>query len=432
MPATATTEQRPRGGYRRVLEITEFRHLWFAEIGARLGESIASAALPLFVYDLTGSASLMSVILIIQMLPRAILAPFTGVMADRLDRKKLMLWASIVRCAAIMMLPFCSAAWQVAVVAAIAAVGTVVNSPAEMAVLPTIVPDAELVPALSLTQVMGSVLRVVGPALGASLYALGGARAAFGTQTVCLLVAIFWLWRLQVPHTPAEVEPGTSIFRSVFADIADGLRTVWQMPIVRGICGVEMLWSLIGASISIAAVVFAKEALQLGDRSGQVYGVMAGMMALGAVVGALFASRIEYRIGRPAMLAAGYLGPLALVPLAFVPPLPVVFACWLILGFADALAVIAFQAYMAERVPDSHRGRVYAIWGGLISATMLVSFSVIGWLTDRIGPADTLALAGLVVGLGGPLFLYLSGALPEVLRKQPVPVPLPEPVEPPA
>ncbi|MEA2510667.1 MAG: hypothetical protein QOJ59_154 [Thermomicrobiales bacterium] len=80
-------ETRAAGGYREVLAIPAFRRLWLAGESARVGEAIAQVALPLFVYRLTASAGLMSVIFVIQMLPRAVLAPIAGLLADRLDRR---------------------------------------------------------------------------------------------------------------------------------------------------------------------------------------------------------------------------------------------------------------------------------------------------------------------------------------------------------
>jgi len=72
------------------------------------------------------------------------------------------------------------------------------------------------------------------------------------------------------------------------------------------------------------------------------------------------------------------------------------------------------QAYLAESVGDALRGRVYATWNGVITLAGMISFGVVGWITDRIGAPWTIAIAGLLVGIGGPLMLVLSGALSAV------------------
>ena len=71
---------------------------------------------------------------------------------------------------------------------------------------------------------------------------------------------------------------------------------------------------------------------------------------------------------------------------------------------------------MAESVEDAVRGRVYAIWSGVISLAILGAYALTGWMTDRFGSAATLALVGGVVGLGGPLLLLATGALAAVRR----------------
>ena len=350
------TETRASGEYRAVLAIPAFRRLWLAEVTARVGEAIAQVALPLLVYRLTESAGLMSVIFVIQMLPRAILAPVAGLLADRLDRRHLMIAASLTRAAGVAVLPLSTEVWQVAAIAAFVSIGTTVVQPAELAAIPMVVPPSQLVPALSITQVTNSVTRVVGPAAGAGIIGIAGPKPAFWAQTVCFLIAVGWLSRLALPAMVREQRQGAADAHPILAakrEIGEGLRAVWRTPIVRGICATESLWSLISAVLSITTVVYTERALDLGDRAELVYGFLAATFSAGAVLGALIASRVERRIGRPLLLAIGYLGPLLLLPAGLVPPLPVVFMCWFALGFTDAWAVIALQAYMAESVPDA-------------------------------------------------------------------------------
>jgi MFS family permease len=196
----------------------------------------------------------------------------------------------------------------------------------------------------------------------------------------------------------------------------EGFRTIWTTPILRGVCFTEGLWSLIFGVLSITLVIYFEETLDLGDRADFLYGLLAVSMSIGAVVGALTASRIEQRFSRAKMLFAGYLGPLFMVPTVLQPPPEVLYVLAFIFGLADAWAVISMQAYMAEWTADEMRGRVYAIWGGVIAATALISFALVGWVTELLGPPLTAALAGLVVGLGGPAGLVLTGALRSVLH----------------
>ena len=115
-------------------------------------------------------------------------------------------------------------------------------------------------------------------------------------------------------------------------------------------------------------------------------------------------------------MAIGYLAPLMLIPAGFTPPMPVLFVCLFILGFTDAWAVIAMQTYLAEAVPDQLRGRVYAAWLGAITLASAVACALIGWLTPRLGPPATLAAVGALVGIGGPVMLWVTGCIAALRR----------------
>ena len=82
-----------------MLAVPAFRRLWLAQVSSRLGEAIALVAMPLLVYGLTGSAELLGLIFVIQLLPRVILAPIAGLLADRLDRRRILLGADLARAA---------------------------------------------------------------------------------------------------------------------------------------------------------------------------------------------------------------------------------------------------------------------------------------------------------------------------------------------
>jgi MFS family permease len=410
----------PSISYRAVLRNEPFRWLWLAILFSRAGEAIAQVALPLLVYDLTDSSRLLGAMFVIQFTPRVLLAPIAGLLADRLDRRKLMMRSAILRAAAVALIPLANEVWQIAALAVVVAVGVALTMPAELSALPLTVPKAQLVPALSITQVTNSIMRIVGPAGGAALVGTAGAGAAFWTESVCFLIAVGCFVPLVIPATERKSVDGP-ILANAWREIHEGLKVVWQTPVVRGITAAECLWALTNASIQISALVYVEETLELGERSEFFYGLLTAAFSTGALTGALAASRIELRIGRPALMAIGYLGPLFMIPTLLEPPIALLFVFWFLLGFADALAVIAMQAYLAESVADDMRGRVYATWGGLVTLAALVTFGLVGWLTDRIGAPSTIALTGIVVGVGAPILLAVTGALAAVRHSEPDP-----------
>ena len=363
---------------------------------------------------MTNSSRLLGLLFVIQYLPRVVLSPVAGLLADRLDRKRILTFGSIIRIPAVLVIPFVHDVWQIAALAALIAACGAMSAPAELSLLPLTIPADQLIPALSLSQVTNNVMRIIGPALGATLYSAIGPSAAFGTEAVCFVAVAFCLQPIRLGADHTRERRATSLMTGAITEIGEGFRVCWRTPIVRGIIGAECLWQVVGAAITIAGLVYMKETLHVGDRAGLYYGLLAGSLSAGAVAGALIANRIERRIGRPVMLAAGYLGPLLVLPVLVNPPVPVLFVCWFFFGAADALAVIAFQAYLAESVEDSLRGRVYATWYGMVMLAAMISFAFVGWITDQLGPAWTIAASGIIVAVGGPLLLYASGALASV------------------
>lgn len=421
--ATVRVEVRAPDGYRAVLANERFRALWFSQLVSGTGDGLSQIAMPLLAYALTGSAGLLSLVFVVQMVTRVAVAPLAGVLIDRLDRRRLMIAGDLGRAAIVALLPFSTAVWHVAALTILVSIGSAVVRPAEAATVPMVVPPSALVAALSVSQVTGGLTRVVGPAVGAGVVGVFGTTPAFWLQAICFLASAAFLRRLTLPHTNLAVdanEPAGGLVASMRRDFWDGLRAVWDNRIVRGITGVEMLWQLVNAMLVVVNVVYTKEVLDLGDDAGSVFALLTAAMSGGAVLGALAAGRVERRLGRRRLMAVGYLAPLALIPLGFVPPLWAIFGCWFVLGFGDAWAVIAMQAYIAEAVPDRLRGRVYSTWGAVVTLAGAGWFALAGVLTPRVGAPLVLTLAGVAVGGGGPLFLWLSGALHAMRSHVPV------------
>ncbi len=204
-----------------MLAVPAFRRLWLAQVSSRLGEAIALVAMPLLVYGLTGSAELLGLIFVIQLLPRVILAPIAGLLADRLDRRRILLGADLARAALVALLPFADKAWQVAVVAMLVAIGNAIAQPAELAAVPAVVPAEQLVSALSITQLSGSIVRIIGPTIAAGVISAVGPGPAFGLQTICFLISAVWIAGLMLPPVVRK-EVTTGIADVVRQEIGEG------------------------------------------------------------------------------------------------------------------------------------------------------------------------------------------------------------------
>ncbi len=412
-----------RDSFATLLREPNMRRLWVAQAFSSAGEALATVAMPLLVYQMTESARLVGFIALVLILPRVLLAPITGLLADRVNRRRLMIAADVWRLGFAALVPFSTEIWQLAVLAVGLAIGNATARPAELATVPSVAGPRRLVAALSLVQVTTAVIRIVGPAVGAAIISTLGAGPVFWVQALCYIGSLLALRLLVVPDfnrpDDADAPVGLSMVQTARREMWVGLKAVGSMPIVRGVTATESLWALVPGAMVVAGVVYTQETLDLGDGADAAFALLTTFMAAGAVVGALVANRVERRIGRPMLLAIGYTGPFFMVTGLFSPAMPIMYAAFFGLGFTDAWAVISFQSYLAEVVPEHLRGRVFAAWGAIVALAAAFAYYAMGFVTTWIGAPATFGLVGLVVGLGGPLLLWVTGAI-RAVRAHPV------------
>lgn len=408
-------------GFGALLREPNMRRLWVAQAFSTAGEALAQIAMPLLVYDLTGSARLVGFIALVLVLPRVLLSPVTGLLVDRVNRRRLMILADGWRLALVAIVPFTTSIWPLALLAIGIAIGNAVARPAELATVPSVAGPGRLVPALSLVQVTSGVIRIAAPAAGAAVIAALGPGPVFWVQAGCFIGSLLALRRLVVPDLAryGDEAANLGLIALAKAEMWAGVRAILSTPIVRGVTASETLWALVAGAMVVAGVVYTQETLDLGDRADAAFALMTTFLAAGAVVGALLASRVERRIGRPALLLVGYLGPFFMCIGFFSPPMAVIYAAWFALGFTDAWAVISFQSYLAEAVPAELRGRVFAAWGAMVALGGALAFPLLGLVTPWLGAPNTFGLVGLIVGFGGPLLLWATGAIDSVRTHRP-------------
>lgn len=400
--------------FARLLAEPNLRRLWVTQLCSGGGESLSQIAMPLLVYEMTGSARMVGFMALLLILPRVVLAPLTGLLADRLDRRRLMIGADAARLVLAALVPFATSIWHLAVLALLIAAGNATGRPAELAAIPSVAGPRRLVAALSLIQVSNGIIRIAIPAAGAAVIAVVGPAPVFWLLALCFAGSLLALRHLVIPRGAGALAAGQAepnLLRAARTEMWSGLRTIREIPVVRGVTASESIFQVAMAAMTVAGIVYTQETLDLGDRAEAAFALMTTSLAAGAVLGASMAHRIEGKIGRPRMMAMGYLGPFFLVTASFGVPMPIIYAAWFGFGFLDALAVISFQAYLAEAVPDDMRGRVYAAWGAIVALASAIMYYAMGFVTGWLGAPGTFALAGLVVGIGAPFLLWASGAV---------------------
>ncbi len=338
----------------------DYRLLWISQALSGAGFSASMIAFPLLVLAVTGSPAMTGLVLGVEATAQVIVGLPGGALVDRWDRKKIMLTAEAAQALAVASLVL--GLWldrlsvvHIVVVAALMGVCNALFAPAESAALVRIVPQKQLATALALNSARGSVGQLSGTALGGFLFAVGRlVPFAFNvlTHTASFMALLF----IRVPHSAVERQPGSHLGR----EMVDGLRWVWQQRHVRitVLCAVSLNFFFSAYYIVIIVLVAGR-----GVSPGEI-GVMAAMLGVGGIVGALLAPYL-HRVVSPYVSIIGVFWALAALT-----PVAVVIDSGLLMGvlfFAMALlpptANTTINTYQLLLTPDRLRGRLSGVMG---------------------------------------------------------------------
>lgn len=358
----------------------DFRRLFLAELVVFGGDWFAVIPLMALLLDLTGRGLWGSLALAADTGALALLLPYAGTVADRLDRRKILLTTSLAALVAVgLLLAVRSPGLALLGPAAIGVLGAAkaFYTPAALAALPNLVPREDLSTANAIAGSAWGTMLVVGASLGGMMTALVGPYACFGITAACLLAATYLVWRIRRPMQADRTEEPTP----ALVALREALRYIRRRPRVLSLVTVK---SAVGvgngvlATFPLLAASFAVGPIGTGF-------LFAGR-GLGALVGPLLMRRVLARrswllAGLAVSMAAyglGYLG-VALSPWYALTVVLVVVAHlagggnWVMSNFALQL-----------EVPDALRGRVFATDMMIATLAVSVSLLVVGALVDVV------------------------------------------------
>jgi MFS family permease len=371
-----------------------FTLLWVGQGCAEIGFSASMLAFPLVVLALTGSATASGLVLAVDAVAQALLALPGGALVDRWDRRRIMLACEVAQVLALASLVGAllvdgATVVHMAAVAAVLGACRALFEPAEDASLPSLVPDTQLATAVATNSARSSVGQMAGTALGGLLF--GVARwAPFLLDLVTHVVAFVTLLFLRMP--PRETTPAP--LRGIGREIAEGLRWLWQRREIRVTTVCAVVLNLFFAAFYLVVVVLAE---RRGTPAGEI-GVMAAMLGVGGVVGALVAPALHRRLSPHTAIAGVFWALAALAPLAVVVDsgylLGVLFALMALLAPTANTTIVTHQLLLT---PDELRGRLSGSLNVAVGASAALGPVLGGLLAETTTPttAVLISAAGL-------------------------------------
>jgi MFS family permease len=374
-----------------VSENRNYRLLWFGQIVSQLGDWFNSVAIYALLLELTGSATSVALMIIVQFLPMAVIGPVAGVVVDRVNRRRLMIATDVLRGLIVLALLAVRRPDQVWLVYLV--MGTVVSltaffEPARTAVIPNVTTRAQLLTANALSSATWSAMLAIGAGVGGVVTALFGRNVAFLANAVSFLASAVIIARTSFDADPPEVKrPAGWASLTGFGDLVEGIRYVKSDRHVAALMLVKAGWGIAGGVLLVMTV--------LGERVFPVGGSAA------AGIGVLYAARgIGAGIGP--ILARAWLGQQpdemrrAIAPSYILVALFYLMLSWsTTLGLASVAVVGAHAAgsvlwvfstvLLQMSVPDRFRGRVFSAELALLMIISAASSYVCGYALDHWG-----------------------------------------------
>jgi len=392
----------------------EWRADFWLYFGGQLISTIGSAftmfALPLLVYKLTGSPTDLALTMAANMLPYLLFGLAFGAIADRVDRRQMMISVDLARAAVIAVLPVLYLAgeldvvWVYVVAFAQASLGILFDS-GEFAAIPSLVPKADLVTANGRIMAASSAGQVTGPVIAGALVSfLAPASLLFfdaGTFVASALSLALIRRSFNQPDDEAAsgVEEG-SVVRRLALDVREGLGYVWRHPVLRSISIMMALINFFAATTLAQIAFFSKTALHASDSQ---VGWMFAAGAAGVVIVGSMAGRLRRRLSFPVVaLGALIVSGLALVGMGMTHTYAVALVLWAVSSGFAMLLNINTAALRQAIVPNGLLGRVMSVasvlaWSaipaGALAGAAVMQATDVSVVYAAIGAIDALIAA---------------------------------------
>ncbi|HUO85012.1 MAG TPA: MFS transporter [Thermoanaerobaculia bacterium] len=392
----------------RALRHPNYRRFFSGQLVSLVGTWMQTVAQSWLVYRLTDSALLLGVVTFANQLPVFFTAPMGGVLADRIDRRRILLatqGAAMVLAGALAGLTLAGVVqvWQVIVLGTLLGFANGFDIPARQAFVAEMVPREDLTNAIALNSSMFNAARVVGPALAGIVVAAAGEGFCFLINALSYAAVIGGLLRIVVPAR-AQV-----VHAPAFRSFVEGFRFAAHRRPVRALLLLLAVISFVGMPYTVLMPIFADRILGGGPGA---LGILLGAAGIGALGGSLtLAARGSLRgLGRLVAISA------ALFSVAlFTFSVSRLFWLSVILlvpvGFSMIFTMASSNTLVQSMVPDALRGRVMALYSMMFIGMAPTGALLAGFLAERIGAPATIAAGGIVSLVASIVFAFRIPAL---------------------
>ena len=386
----------------RSLRARNYRLFISGQLISLIGTWMQTVAQAWLIYRLTGSAALLGLIGFAAQIPVFVLAPLGGVIADRVNRHRVLIATQTSMMVLALMLAALTlssrvAVWEVFTLAALLGVANAFDIPARQAFVAEMVEREDLANAIALNSSMVNGARIVGPAIAGLVVAAVGEGWCFLINGLSYVAVLAALLRMHVKPSGAP-----SSMPSAWDSIVEGFAFAWQKTPVRALLLLLGLVSLMGMPYSVLMPIFAEEILHGGPDS---YGLLMSASGVGALAAAatLTVRKSVRGLGRWVALSAAGFG-VCLIGFSVSRALWLSALLLVPAGFCMMMEMASSNTLIQSMVPDRLRGRVMAVYSMMFMGMAPLGALMAGALAQPLGARATVVIGGMACIVGGLAF----------------------------
>jgi MFS family permease len=401
----------------RALSYRNYRLFFSGQILSLIGTWMQNIAMSWMVYRLTGSAFLLGFVSFLNQAPSIFLTPFGGVIADRFDRRKLLLFtqiASMVQAVILAVLALTSTAnvWNISILSFFLGLVNAIDAPVRQAFVVQLVDDKkDLSNAIALNSAMFNAARLIGPAIAGLAIAAAGEGICFAANGVSYIAVILALIAIRAGHSHLRSKVKSP---KVLAHLKEGVVYSWRSIPIRYLIVMMALVSFLGMSYIVMMPIIAKDVLHGGSHT---QGFLMSCAGLGALSGAIYLASRKTVVGllrkipyAVLMMGAGIAG------LSFSRSFPLSSALLFFVGLGMVIFMGACNTIIQTIVDEDKRGRVMSLYTLAFMGLTPFGSLLVGLLSGSFGISITLQLNGFCLAAGGLFFAVRLPAVRKAIR----------------
>jgi MFS family permease len=368
---------------------SSFRAFLWTRLLGTTGNQMLMVALAWQMYDLTGRALDLGLVGLMQFLPALLLSVPAGALVDRVDRRGVLAASLAVQAIVALVLTWGSHGGWVSrelIFALCVGLGTAraLQMPSQQAIVPGLVPPAQLPRAFAMTSTFLKIAIIGGPALGGFLYAFG-ATVAYAVCLALLVVSLAFVATIERVHVARTGE------RISLTTLFAGFVFIWRKKPVLGAISLDLVAVLLGGATALLPI-YAKDVLHTGPWG---LGLLRGAPAAGALLMGILLARIplQRHVGRRMFVSVAIFG-IATVVFGLSRDFTLSLMALAVSGGADMVSVVIRQTLVQLDTPDAMRGRVSAVNSTFIGASNELGEFRAGTVAEWIGPIGAVVVGG--------------------------------------